>query len=93
MICDLLPSKLNTYLDVIDGDPPRQLRINLIHQLVIKRNYANCGVLFQLVDLLNSLQIDPNNTILAKIWEESNTCNGFAFNVLSTVISKNNNFY
>ena len=76
--CDLLPSYFNTYLDVINRAPPRQLRINLIHQPVIKRNYAKCGLLF---DLLNSLQINPNDTILAKIYEKSHSYNGFAFNV------------
>ena len=60
---------------------PRQLRINLIHQPVIKRNYAKCGLLYQLVDILNSLQINPNDTILAKIYEKSHSYNGFAFNV------------
>ena len=32
LTCDLLPSYFNTYLDVINRAPPRQLRINLIHQ-------------------------------------------------------------
>ena len=81
LTCDLLPSYFNTYLDVINRAPPRQLRINLIHQPVIKRNYAKCGLLYQLVDLLNSLQINPNDTILAKIYEKSHSYNGFAFNV------------
>ena len=71
LTCDLLPSYFNTYLDVINRAPPRQLRINLIHQPVIKRNYAKCGLLYQLVDLLNSLQINPNDTILAKIYEKA----------------------
>ena len=68
---DLLPSYFNTSLDVINRAPPRQLRINLIHQPVIKRNYAKCGLLYELVDLLNSLQINPNDTILAKIYEKA----------------------
>ena len=81
LTCDLLPSYFNTYLDVINRAPPRQLRINLIYQSVIKRNYAKCGLLHQLVDLLNSLKINPNDTILAKIYKKSHSYNGFAFNV------------
>ena len=81
LTCDLLPSYFDTYLDVINRATPRQLRINLIHQPVIKRNYAKCGLLYQLVDLLNSLQINPNDTILAKIYEKSHSYNGFAFNL------------
>ena len=84
LTCDLLPSYFNTYLEVDDiaRAPPRQLhvRINLIHQSVIKRNYAKCGLLSQLVDLINSLEIDPNDTILAKIRDENHSYNGFAFN-------------
>ena len=80
LTCDLLPSYFNTYLDVINRAPLRQLRINLIHQPVIKRSYAKCGLLYQLVDLLNSLQINPNDTILAKIYKKSHSYNGFAFN-------------
>ena len=47
LTCDLLSSYFNTYLDVINRAPPRQLRINLIHQPVIKRNNAKCGLLYQ----------------------------------------------
>ena len=41
LTCDLLPSYFNTYLDVINRAPPRQLRINLIHQPVIKQTMLN----------------------------------------------------
>ena len=82
LTCDLLPSYFNTYLDVINRAPPRQLRINLIHQPVIKRNYAKCGLLYQINPKCGLLyQINPNDTILAKIYEKSHSYNSFAFNV------------
>ena len=82
LTCDLLLSyfRPNTHLDVINRAPPGQLRINLIHPPIIKRNYANCGLLSQLVDLVNSLQIDPIDTILAK-FVKKNSYDGLAFNV------------
>ena len=38
LTCDLLLSYFNTYLDVINRAPPGQLRNNLIHPPIIKRN-------------------------------------------------------
>ena len=80
LTCDLLPSYFNTYLDVINRAHPRQLRINLIHQAVIKQNYAKCGLLYQLVDFINSLQINPNDNFSQNL-RKSRPYNGFAFNV------------
>ena len=77
----MITSYINTYRDVIDRAPPRLLRIDFTHQPVIKRNYGKCGLLCQLVDLINSLQTDPNDTILTKSRDKCQSYNGFAFNV------------
>ena len=52
LACDLLRHTSLLILMLYNRDPPT------CHQ---------CGLLYQLVDLLNSLQINPNVTILAKI--------------------------
>ena len=77
----MITSYFNTYRDVINRAPPRLLRIDFTHQPVIKQNYGKCGLLRQLVELIYSLQSDPNDSILAKIRDKCQSYNGFAFNV------------
>ena len=68
---DLLPSYFRRYRDVIDKDPPRVLRRHLIHQPLIKRAYAECTPLYQLIKLINIMKTDPTDTVLCKIAENS----------------------
>ena len=46
---DLLPPYFCRYRDVIDKDPASVLRRHLIHQSMIKRAYAECSPLYQLI--------------------------------------------
>ena len=68
---DLLPPYFRHYRDVIDKDPPRVLRRHLIHQPMIKRAYAECTPLYQLIKLINIMKTDPTDTVLCKIAENS----------------------
>ena len=54
----------DSYRDVIDREPPRALRQHFIHQAMIKRSYAECTPLFQLIKLINAMKRDPTDTIL-----------------------------
>ena len=78
---DLLPPYFNNYIDIIEQKPARDLRFQFIHAPLVKRVYAECSPLFQLIKLINSLKNDANDTILKKIDEKSHSNNGFAFNV------------
>ena len=78
---DLLPPYYNNYIDIIEQKPARDLRFQFIHAPLVKRVYAECSPLFQLVKLINSPKNDANDTILKKIDEKSHSYNGFAFNV------------
>ena len=66
---DLLPSYFQTYREVIEREPTRDLRQHCIHvhPLLIKRVYAECSPLIQLIKLINSLKADKYDTILEKI--------------------------
>ena len=84
---DLLPPYFNYYTEVIEQKPVRILRHHHIHAPLIKRVYAECSPLFQLIKLINSLKCDANDTILKKrIAEKSHPYNGFAFNVTRTIL-------
>ena len=68
MLCDnLLPSYFDSYRDVIDREPARALRQHFIHQPLIKRSYAACTLLFQLIKLINAMRRDPTDTIIQTI--------------------------
>ena len=41
-----------------------------MHAPLVKRVYAKCSPLFQLIKLINSLKNDSNDTILEKIAEK-----------------------
>ena len=78
---NLLPPYFNNYIDIIEQKPARDLRFQFIHAPLVKRVYAECSPLFQLIKLINSLKNDANDTILKKNDEKSHSYNGFAFNV------------
>ena len=78
---DLVPSYFQTYREVIEREPTRDLRQHCIHPPLIKRVYAECSPLIQLIKLINSLKADKYDTILEKIESKSHTYQGFSFNV------------
>ena len=78
---NLLPQYFESYRDVIERAPARELRQHCIHPPLIRRIYAECSPLFQLIKLINSLKADKNDTILEKIQLKSHTYYGFSFNV------------
>ena len=78
---NLLPKYFESYCDVIERAPVRELRQHYIHPPLIRRVYAECSPLFQLIELINTLKADKNDTILEKIRLKSHTFYGFSFNV------------
>ena len=48
-------------------DYARDLRYQYIHAPLVKRVYAECSPLFQLIKLINSLKNNSNDTILEKL--------------------------
>ena len=64
---DLVPSYFQTYREVIERERTRDLRQHCIHPPLIKRVYAECSPLIQLIKLINSLKADKYDTILEKI--------------------------
>ena len=48
---DLLPSYFQTYREVIEREPTRDLRKHCIHPPLIKRVYAECSPLIQLINI------------------------------------------
>ena len=60
---NLLPQYFESYRDVIERAPVRELRK---HPSLIRRVYAECSPLFQLIELINTLKVDKNDTILGK---------------------------
>ena len=61
---DLLPSYFQTYREVIDREPTCDLRQHCIHPPLIKRVYAECSPLIQLIKLSNSLKADKIDFVL-----------------------------
>ena len=78
---DLLTSYFQTYRHVIEREPTRDLRQHCIHPPLIRRVYAECSPLIQLIKLINILKADKYDTILEKIISKSHTYHGFSFNV------------
>ena len=60
---NLLP-EYESYRDVIERAPVRDLRQHYIHPPLIRRVYAECSPLFKLIELINTLKVDKNDTIL-----------------------------
>ena len=83
---DLLPPYFNHYIEIIEQKPIRNLRQHYIHAPLIKRVYAECSPLFQLIKLINCLKSYVNDTVLNKIAEKSHSYNRFAFNVTRTIL-------
>ena len=63
---DLLPPYFNKYIEIIEQKPARDLRSQYIQAPLVKRVYAECSPLFQLIKLINSLRNDLNDTIFKK---------------------------
>ena len=57
---NLSPKYFESYLNVA---PVRELRQHYIHPPLIRRVYAECSPLFQLIELINTLKADKNDTI------------------------------
>ena len=53
---DLLPSYFQTYREVIEREPTCDLRQHCIHPSLIKRVYAECSSLIQLIKWTNSIK-------------------------------------
>ena len=83
----LLPVYFNVFLDIITREPLRVLRNPLIHQPVLRTKYAECNLLFQLINVINSLKNDPCDTILKKVHLRTHTYKGFAFNVTHVLLN------
>ena len=66
-----MPPYFNCYHDVIDKEPHRVLRLHFIHQPMIKRAYAECTPLYQLIKLINMMKNDLIDSILNKISESN----------------------
>ena len=61
---DLLPPYFNIYNVILRQEPARDLRQHYIHLPLVKRVYAECSPLIQLIKLINTLKQDENDTIL-----------------------------
>ena len=83
----LLPQYFNCYRDVIKKQPPRVLRQHIIHQPMIKRVYAECSPLFQLIKLLNNMRTDPTDVILEKIITKSESYGRLSYSVIKTYLN------
>ena len=79
----LLPPYFNRYREIIEREPLRVLRQHVIDQPMLKRVYAECTPLFQLIKLLITMRNDPFDTILESI-EQMN----LSYCQLSYTISK-----
>ena len=78
---NLLPQYFESYRDVIEHAPVRKLGQHYIHLPLIRRVYAECSPLFQLIELINTLNADKNDSILERNRLKSHTYHGFSFNV------------
>ena len=86
----LLPKYFNSYIHKLEEEPVRVLRRNIIHPPLIKRVYAECNLLFQLIKLINILKVDPNDQIIKKVKLKTHSYIGFGFNVTQIFLSQYN---
>ena len=86
----LLPKYFNSYIHKLEEEPARVLRCNIIHPPLIKRVYVECNLLFQLIKLINTLKVDPNDQILKKIKLKTHSYIGFGFNVTQIFLCQYN---
>ena len=77
----LLPPYFESYRDVINREPPRALRQHFIHHPMIKRSYAECTPLFQLIKLINAMRRDPTDTILEIIAQNNQSYCQLSYNI------------
>ena len=63
---------------IIEQDPGR---VNYMHPPLIKRVYAECSPLFQLIKLINNIRADANDAILQQIELRINSYQTFSYNV------------
>ena len=89
----LLPKYFNSYINKLKEEPVRVLRRNIIHPPLIKRVYAECNLLFQLIKLINILKVDSNDQILQKVKLKTHSYIGFGFNATQIVLSHYNLAY
>ena len=68
----------NTYRDVLMQVPARALRLNLIRPPFVKQVYSECSPLIQLIELINNLKADEDDTILVMIETKSHSFCRFA---------------
>ena len=78
---NFLPPYFDSYRDVINKEPPRALRQHFIHQPMIKRSYAECTPLFQLIKLINAMRRDPTDTILEIIAQNNQSYCQLSYNI------------
>ena len=83
----LLPPYFNRYREIIEMEPPRVLRQHIIHQPMIKRVYAECTPLFQLIKLLNKMRNDPFDTILESIEQMNLSYCQLSYNISKTYLN------
>ena len=76
-----MPSYFDKYREIIEHEPVRVFRINYIHPPLIRRVYAECSPLLQVIKIINDLKNDESDTILTKIEMRNNSCRTFAYNV------------
>ena len=86
----LLSKYFNSYIHKLEEEPARVLRCNIIYPPLIKRVYVECNLLFQLIKLINTLKVDPNDQILKKIKLKTHSYIGFGFNVTQIFLSQYN---
>ena len=63
---NLSPKYFESYRNVIERAPVRELRQHYTPSTNKKGIYAECSPLFQLIELINTLKADKNDTILEK---------------------------
>ena len=83
----ILDLRRHTIFHVIEREPTRDLRQHCMHPPLIRRVYAECSPLIQLIKLINILKADKYDTILEKIISKSHTYHGFSFNVTTICLN------
>ena len=78
---NLLPCYFDKYREIVEHEPDRVLRINYIHPPLIRRVYAECSPLLQLVKLINDLKNDESDTILQQIEMQNTSYRTFSYDV------------
>ena len=63
----------------------RALRKHFIHRPMIKRSYAGCTPLFQLIKLINAMRLDPSDTILQTIVQNRQPLCQLSYNINLTL--------